>query len=76
MGRGPGTGKGLGPCGGKMGYGRRAGGGGFGFRRFFSTPLSDMSEEEEEETLSREAGFLEERLNNIKSRLGRLKGEK
>jgi len=81
MGYGPGTGWGLGPCGGGMAYGRRGTGRGlgksFGWRRFWGYyPAPTSGKEEEVEMLSEEAGLLEEELKAIKSRLAQLKGQK
>jgi len=77
-GQGPGTGRGLGPCGGGMAYGPRGGGRGLGMGtgRAAAYPNYNISPEEEEEDLSREKGFLEKQLEDIKSRLSRLKGQK
>ncbi len=75
-GYGPGTGRGVGPCGGGMGYGRGRGAGrGFGFSagRSFGYQTTNISEEDEKQMLTEEAGFLEGQLNNIKSRLSRFK---
>lgn len=77
IGRGPGTGWGLGPCGGGMAYGRRGAGRGFGWRRFWGYyPAPNPSKKEEREMLLEEAGLLEEELKAIKSRLTQLKGQK
>jgi len=88
LGYGPGTGWGLGPCGGGMAYGRRGGGGrlvrrglgigqGFGWRRFWGYyPNSVPSKKEEREMLSEEAGLLEQELKAIKSRLAQIKSQK
>ena len=79
LGYGPGTGWGLGPCGGGMAYGRRGlgRGRGFGWRRFRGYyPAYPTSKEEEREILSEEAGLLEQELKDIKSRLSQLKGQK
>jgi len=77
LGQGPGTGRGLGPCGGGMAYGRGGAGRGLGWRRFWGNRFGfNPTEEEESEILSEEAGFLENELKAIKSRLGQLKGSK
>ncbi|MBU1046102.1 DUF5320 domain-containing protein [Patescibacteria group bacterium] len=69
LGYGPMTGRGMGPCGGGMAYGRGAGTGfapGFGWRRF-------LSKSEEEDVLKEEEGMLEEELKAVKERLAELK---
>jgi hypothetical protein len=77
MGYGPGTGWGRGPCGGGMAYGRRGGGRGLGWRRFWGHyPGPDVSKKEEAEMLSEEADIMEEELKNIKARLADIKKEK
>lgn len=77
MGQGPGTGRGMGTCGGGMAYGRRGAGRGLGWRRFWGYyPASVPSEKEEAEMLSEEAGALEEELEAVKNRLNQLKGKK
>ena len=63
MGMGSGTGRGMGPCCGGLGFGR-----GFGFRRFFTRT-------EEKENLQDEATTLENELKAIKERLSELKGK-
>ncbi len=76
MGAGPGTGRGMGPCGGKIAYGRRGGGLGLGWRRsrgYYSAP--NISEKEETEILSEEEKALEEELKNVRSRLTEIKGQ-
>ena len=75
LGAGPGTGWGLGPCGGGQGYGRRFMGRGFGRRGwggYYSTP--NLSKEEEKTMLSEEAEMLEGELKEIKARLERIEG--
>jgi len=79
LGFGPGTGWGLGPCGGGMAYGRRGGGRGWGCgygRGFGYYPASVPSKKEETEMLSEDAKDLEEELKAIKVRLAELKGQK
>lgn len=76
MGMGPMTGRGMGPCGGGTGFGRKAGGRGRGlcWRRFWGYyPAPDVTEKEEKEMLSEEAEILEEELKAVKSRLGEIK---
>jgi len=65
MGQGALTGRGLGFCGGGMGYGR-----GIRRGRRFYTP------KEESEVLKDETEILEQELKAIKSRLAQLKGQK
>lgn len=71
-GRGPGTGRGMGPCGGGTARGRRdAGRGqGVGWRRFLRNPFNSATSEKEE------AEILEEELKDIKSRLSQIKDQK
>lgn len=77
MGMGPMTGRGMGPCGAGMGYGRQAGGRGLGFRRFWGYyPTAAPSKKEEAEILARDAELLEEELKNIKARLAELESQK
>ena len=64
LGYGPRTGRGMGPCGTGMGWGR-----GFGWRRFWT-------QKEEKEILADEAKDLEQELNAIKERLAQLKASK
>ncbi len=69
---GPGTGWGMGPCGGGMGF-RRGFGRGFGrFWRFGS----QITKKEEKEMLEEEVGVLEDDLKAIKARISELKGQK
>ncbi len=76
-GSGPSTGWGLGPCGGGTANGRRGGGRGLGWRRFWGYyPTPALSKKDETETLSEEAKIMEEELKNVKSRLAELKGQK
>jgi hypothetical protein len=76
-GAGPMTGRGAGPCGGAFAYGRRAGGRGFGWRRFWGYyPAPSVSQKEEEAILAEEAQILEEELNAIKARLDEIKKQK
>ncbi|MFH0912634.1 MAG: DUF5320 domain-containing protein [Patescibacteria group bacterium] len=67
MGYGPMTGRGLGPCGGSMGW-ARGGGLGMGWRRFYS-PKNEMT------TLEEEAKMLEEELKTVKEELTTLKNQ-
>lgn len=77
MGIGPMTGRGMGPCGGGMAYGRRGGGRGLGWRRFWGYyPASAPTKKEEIEVLSEESTALEEELKVIKARLAELKEQK
>ncbi len=84
-GLGPGTGWGLGPCGARMGYGRRGGGRGWGrgYGRGFGGygpygyPYQpQITKKEEKEMLGEEVTDLEEELKAIKARLAELKGQK
>jgi len=71
MGAGPGTGRGLGLCGAKMGWRRIwgcRGGYGFGFRRFIS-PKNELAALEDEEKM------LEEELAAIKEEIAALKDQ-
>lgn len=69
-GTGPGTGRGLGPCGGGIRRGWIRGGGyGFGFRRFVS-PKNELAALEDEEKM------LEEELKAIREEILALKGQK
>ncbi len=65
-GLGAGTGWGLGPCGGSMGYGRCAVGRGLGWRRFFS-PKNELA------TLEDEERFLKEELAVVQEEKAALK---
>jgi hypothetical protein len=77
MGMGPMTGRGMGPCGGGMAYGRRGGGRGLGWRRFWGYyPAPNMNKKEETEILSEEAQVLEEELKAVKARLDEIKNQK
>ena len=69
---GPGTGRGLGSCGGGMAYGRKGIGRRLGQRRFWE----NIPKQEEKETLSEEADILKQELKAIQSRLDELKGQK
>ena len=85
LGSGPGTGWGMGPCGGGMvwrrglgrGYGR-----GFGWGRFGGYPYGgypyqpQITKKEEKEILEDDVADLEEELKAIKARLAELKGQK
>ncbi len=64
-GQGPMTGRGLGPCGGGMAWGRGCGCG-YGYRRFFS-------QTEEKEMLEQEAEMLEQELKAVKEILAKAK---
>jgi hypothetical protein len=69
---GAGTGRGLGPCGGGMGF-RRGFGCGFGkFWRFGS----QVSPKDEKQMLAEEAKTLEEDLKAVKDRLSELSAQK
>ncbi len=69
MGQGPGTGWGLGPCGGGMRRGWSGRGGyGYGFRRFIS-PKNEMA------ALEEEAKILEEELAAIREEITALKDQ-
>lgn len=72
LGQGPGSGWGRGPCGGGMA--RRRGWGRGWFGGFFGQPK--MTEKEEAEMLSEEAKALEQELEEVKTRLSQLKGQK
>jgi hypothetical protein len=72
LGFGPGTGWGMGPCGGGIGWGRRISrgfGNGYGWRSF-------LTKKEETETLKDEADILENELKAIKERLAELRTRK
>lgn len=76
-GMGPMTGRGMGPCGGGMTYGRRGGGRGFGWRRFWGFyPAPNITKKEESEILSEEVQILEEELKAVKARLDEIKDQK
>ena len=69
MGQGPMTGRGLGPCGGGMGYSRGYGRGlgrGFGFRRFFSQKEEVEDLKSYQEDLKAELKAIEEELKGVK----------
>jgi len=68
LGSGPGTGRGMGPCGGGMGW-RGGFGRGFGCRRFYTR-------KEESEILEEETKVLQEELKAVKERLVEIKGQK
>ena len=82
LGSGPGTGWGLGPCGGGMGWRRGGGRGrGFGWRRFwgygpYQPYQPQITKKEEKEILEDEVTDLEEELKAIRARLSELKGQK
>ena len=77
MGRGPLTGRGMGPCGAEMGFGRRANGRGLGLRRFWGYyPAPSVDKKQEAEILAQDAELMEEELKNIKVRLAEIKGQK
>jgi len=74
LGFGPGTGRGMGPCGTGMGCGRVC-----GFGRFwgYNSPYSArITKEEEVEMLNNETKTLEEGLKAIQERLTELKSQK
>lgn len=77
FGFGPGTGRGLGPCGAGMAW-RRGWGKGFGrwvgWKRFGNYPF--VSGEEEKEWLEEELKDLEEEAKEIRVRLAELKDKK
>lgn len=72
MGYGPGTGWGMGPCGGGLAYGRRLA----GQRRFWGHYPASVTKKEEREILSEEVEILEQELEAVKSRLAQIKGQK
>ena len=73
-GYGPGSGWGMGPCGGGRAYGRKIGGRGLGWRRFFGYyPGPALSQKDEAKMLGEEAEAMEQELKNIKNRLAELK---
>ena len=72
QGFGPGTGLGIGPCGGGMGWRRGRGRGWFG--RFFGQ--SQITEKEEADMLSGDAQDLEQELKSIRERLAQLRAKK
>jgi hypothetical protein len=85
-GYGPGTGWGLGPCGGGMGWRRSArrspgAGGGWG-RRFWGWPgaypaySQNLSKKEELSLLEEEADALQEEMKEIKERINELRAKK
>jgi len=82
LGSGPGTGWGLGPCGGGMGWRRGGGRGrGFGWRRFwgygpYQPYQPQIIKKEEKEILEDEVTDLEEELKAIRARLSEFKGQK
>ena len=77
MGMGPLTGRGMGPCGGGVAYGRRGGGRGLGWRRFWGYyPAPSVDKKEETKILSEEANVLEEELKAVKARLEEIKNKK
>jgi len=81
LGLSPGTGWGLGPCGGgrawKRAWGRGLGyGRGFGWKRFWAYPYQPLKKEEEKELLEKAMADLEEELKTIKERLSQLKDQK
>jgi hypothetical protein len=59
-----------------MAYGRRGGGRGFGWRRFWGNSPTSYSSKEEREMLLEEEEILEQELKTIKSRLAKLKDQK
>jgi hypothetical protein len=78
MGYGPLTGRGLGPCGGKMAhrgnfYGRRMGGGfgrNFGGAGYYSP--ANLTAEEQKELLGERKAYLESELNDLQKQLDEL----
>ncbi|MFC1663887.1 DUF5320 domain-containing protein [Patescibacteria group bacterium] len=72
LGAGPGTGWGMGPCGGGIGWRRGWGKGWFG--KFWGQPK--ITEKEETDILTEEAEDLEQELKAVKERLTKLKGKK
>lgn len=78
MGMGPMSGRGMGPCGGGMTYGRGRGGGrGFGWRRFWGYyPAPSVNKKEEVELLTEETQILEDELKAVKARLEEIKNQK
>ena len=73
LGYGPGTGRGIGPCGAGMGWRR---GRSFGRRWGYGSYQPRITKKEEVEMLSDEAEFLEDELKAIKERLTELKAKK
>ncbi|MFA5349192.1 MAG: DUF5320 domain-containing protein [Candidatus Paceibacterota bacterium] len=67
MGTGPATGRGMGPCAGRLGLGRR-------FCRFWA--FGAVTEKEEKDLLERDVEALEDELKAAKTRLEELKGKK
>ena len=72
-GAGPRTGRGMGPCGPGMVYGRCGCGCGYGKFGGLYPLQSKLTEKEEAEILNEEAEMLEEELKGIKGRLSELK---
>jgi len=78
MGFGPGTGRGLGPCGGGMawrrGFGlKRFSGRGFGYYPFF---YQNLTKEEQKKILEEELTALKEEMKEIENELNELKNKK
>lgn len=77
-GYGPGTGWGMGPCGGGMAMRRGGfGGRGVGLRRFSRNYFyAEPTKKQESQLLSDEAKALEQELKDVKDRLAELQGQK
>jgi len=80
MGQGPRTGRGMGPCGGGLGYGRGRGfGRGLGCKRFWDYSgdyARPITKKEESEMLKDEVSALEDELKAVKERLAEIKDQK
>ncbi len=80
-GYGPGTGRGIGPCGAGTGFRRGSGRGlgrGFGRRGFwgYQPYQPQITKTEEKEILAEDMADLKEELKAIEARLAKLKGKK
>jgi hypothetical protein len=75
LGRGPLTGRGLGPCGRGLAF-RRGFGRGFGWRRFFDEPVFEpitLTKEEQKKILEEELKEIETEKEAIEKRLKEMK---